>query len=478
MDITDAVSLTNWFPGTTEVMIRQGYTVWASGITGQVETLFSFAGASTTKLFAVAAGSIYDVTSGGTVGAASVTGLTNSRFQYVNMETAGGNFLLAVNGADKMRYFDGTTWTSDGGGTYSVTGSDTSTWIDLTLHKQRLWGIKKNSLIAYYMPTGSIQGAATTFDLSAFFQRGGSLVGVSTWTVDGGQGVDDYLVFMTSRGEVLVYGGNDPLGSWALRGLYRMGAPVGNRAMYKWGGDLLVISQDGLIPLSEAIQSDRTSPKSALSQKIQYAISSAITSYGSNFGWQVMNYPRNNMLILNVPISLGSQQQYIMNALTGAWCNFTGWGANCWALYQDSAYFGGNGFVALAFNGFSDNGSNIVADGLQAFSYFKAPGTRKRFTMLRPMFRATGQPQAQASVNIDFDTNTPAAQITFSPSTFAVWDTSLWDVGLWGGIDIYKNWQGASGTGYSAAPRVTVATQGTDVRWVSTDIVFERGAVL
>jgi hypothetical protein len=476
MASTDAVSLTNWFPATTEVQIRQGYTQWATGISGQVETLFSFAGAATSKQFAVAGGKIYETTAGGAVGAALVSGLTNSRFQYVNMETAAGNWLLAVNGADKMRYYDGTIWTADGG-TYTITGADTSNWIDLTLHKQRLWGIKKNSLQAYYLPTGSIQGAASSFDLSAFFQLGGSLVSVSTWTIDGGQGVDDYLVFASSRGEVLVYGGNDPLGSWAMRGLYRMGSPVGNRALYKFGGDLLVICQDGLYPLSAALQSDRTNAKSAVSSKIQAAVSSAISLYGSNFGWQVLNFPKNDMLILNVPISAG-QQQYVMNTLTGAWCNFTGWSANCWSLYQDNAYFGGNGFVGLAFNGFQDNGSNITADGLQAFDYFRSPGNRKRFTMLRPTFRATGAPNAQASINVDYDTSTPPVTLNFTNSSAGAWDSALWDVGMWGGVDIYKSWQGANTTGYAGAPRVVVVTRGVDVRWVSTDIVYERGSIL
>ncbi len=477
MDATDAVSLTNWFPSTTEVMIRQGYTKWATGIPATVETLFSFAGSSTVKQFAVAGGSIYDTTSGGAVGAAVVSGLANSRFQYINMETAGGNFLMAVNGADKMRYFDGTTWSADGG-TYTITVADTSNWIDITLHKQRVWGIKKNSLTAYYLPTGSIQGAASTFDLSPFFQLGGSLQSVSTWTIDGGQGVDDFLVFATSRGEVLVYGGNDPLGSWAMRGLYRIGSPVGNRCMYKFGGDLLVICQDGVFPLSKAIQSDRMDLKQAVSAKIQYAMSNAITSYGSNFGWQLLNFPKNNMLILNVPAGTDVQQQYVMNTITGSWCNFTGWGASCWALYQDNAYFGANGFVGLAFSGYADNGSNITADGLQSFDYFKSPGNRKRFTMLRPIFRATGTPNAQASINVDYDTATPPITLAFSTSTSGSWDSGLWDVARFGGLDVYKNWQGANTSGYSGAPRVVVVTKGTEVHWVSTDIVMERGGIL
>jgi hypothetical protein len=134
--------------------------------------------------------------------------------------------------------------------------------------------------------------------------------------------------------------------------------------------------------------------------------------------------------------------------------------------------------VGLAFNGASDNGGNIQADALQAFDYFGSPGNRKRFTMLRPIFRASGIPSAQASINVDFDIATPAATISFSASTSARWDVSLWDSGRWGGLEIYKNWQGANTTGYSGAPRITVIGNGVDVSWVSTDIVYERGNVL
>src|SRR6185503_17853958 len=109
----DAVSLTNFYPATTDVMVRNGNTHFATGISGQVETLFNYSGGATKKLFAVASGSIYDITAGGAIGAASVTGLTNSRWQYVNNTTTGGSYLQAVNGADKMRVFDGTTWHKD-----------------------------------------------------------------------------------------------------------------------------------------------------------------------------------------------------------------------------------------------------------------------------------------------------------------------------------------------------------------------------
>ena len=115
---------------------------------------------------------------------------------------------------------------------------------------------------------------------------------VATWTIDGGQGVDDLLVFVTSWGEVIVYKGTDPssASAWALVGIWQIGAPVGRRCFMKYAGDLLIICQDGVYPMSGALQSSRVNPKVALTNKIQLAVSEAVTSYGSNFGWQLIQF--------------------------------------------------------------------------------------------------------------------------------------------------------------------------------------------
>ncbi|MBV5268006.1 MAG: hypothetical protein JZU67_05800, partial [Burkholderiaceae bacterium] len=125
MDPLDAVTLTNFWPGTNSVILRNGYTKYATGITGVVQSLFAYSSGTSNKLFAVAVDSIYDVTAGGAVGAASVTGLSNAKFQYINITTTGGSYLMCVNGADKLRTFDGTSWHTDGDGApYDITGVD------------------------------------------------------------------------------------------------------------------------------------------------------------------------------------------------------------------------------------------------------------------------------------------------------------------------------------------------------------------
>jgi hypothetical protein len=113
MPPTDAPILENWWPTTTDVMIRKGYSQWATGLPGTVDTLFDYNSQTGSKLFAVTStGSIYEVTSTGAVGAPAVTGLSNGQWQYVSYTNSGGSFLLAVNGTDWMLRYNGTTWVS------------------------------------------------------------------------------------------------------------------------------------------------------------------------------------------------------------------------------------------------------------------------------------------------------------------------------------------------------------------------------
>lgn len=483
MPITDSPNIVNFFPLTTEIALRKGYSRYATGFSGQVDSLMAYYGGNTNKFFAVSSGNIYDISTAGAIGAPVVSGLTNSRWNYTNISTAGGTFIMCANGADKPRLYNGTTWTAiDAASTPSITGVTTTLLRNTTLFKTRLFFIENNSLRAWYLPVNSVGGAASQIDVSAIATKGGFIVDHSTWTIDAGQGVDDYYTMVTSRGQVIIYQGTDPssASTWALKGVWDLGTPVGNRCLYKMGGDVLYISQDGLVPLSGALQSSRVNPRVAITDKIQFAVSSAVSSYGSNFGWDLLYYAPENMLILNVPIGEGSgQEQYVMNTISMSWSKFTGWEANCWELYNDLPFFGGNGFVGKAWDTNSDNGSNINAVCIQAFSKFGSAGKLKRWTMAKPIFRANGTPSVGMSMNVDFDLNNSTQSLSFTPNNNGLWGTGLWDVATWGGdFNIIQNWQSFFGIGYYGAPQLNIASQGVDVRWVSTDIVYETGAVI
>jgi len=295
MPPTDARFLENWFPSTSDVVIRSGYTAFATGLPGQVETLANYSSGTQSKLFAWSGSGIYDVTAGGAVGAPAVTGLTNARWETTNMANSGGNYLYAVNGVDKPRLYDGTTWTAiDGASTPAITGVTTTTLSNVFLFKHRIWFTQNGTLNAWYLPTDAIGGAATSFSLQGVATKGGYLMAIASWTIDAGYGVDDLLVFATSMGEIIVYKGTDPASAttWALVGVWELGSPIGRRCFMKYAGDLLLICQDGLLPMASALQSSRLNPKVALTNKIQYATSAAISAYSANFGWELLYFPR------------------------------------------------------------------------------------------------------------------------------------------------------------------------------------------
>ena len=119
MPIESAIILDNWFPETDKVQVRRGYTEHATGMSGSVESLIEYIPTTGVgQLFAANGASIYNVSTGGAVGAAVVTGLSNAKFQYTQMGTAANQFVFLVNGADAPRLYNGTAWTT----TPAITG--------------------------------------------------------------------------------------------------------------------------------------------------------------------------------------------------------------------------------------------------------------------------------------------------------------------------------------------------------------------
>jgi hypothetical protein len=557
MAATDAVTLTNWFPTPTDVTLRKGYTKYSTGITGEVNSLMNYAGPSTQTLFAAAGSSIYNCST--STASVAATGLTNSKFQHVNVTTAGGSFLVACNGADAVQIYDGTAWfkvattttaqtissitnstttatlttasahglvtgnrvtitgataaayngtfvitvtgtttftytmlSNPGGnasvvGTYSVigiTGVNSNTFVNVNLFKNRLYFTQINTLKCWYLDVNSIGGAANPLDFGSIARNGGFLQAMGTWTLDAGQGADDYAVFVTNMGEVIVYNGTDPVSAttWALKGVWQLGQTFNRRCFFKWSGDLLLLTQDGLVPLASALQSSRLDPRVNLTDKIYFAVSLAATNYYDNFGWQINYFASENMLILNIPIT-GGTQQFVMHTITKSWANFTGINAICFETSGKAGmYFGANGFVGKFYDGLSDSGSNITATSQQAYSYFETPGQLKRYTMVRPILQSSGGvPGVFVGLSVDFDTQSQLGAVTFNPGNASTgsWDSAVWDTAVWaGGLVTTKIWQGVTGIGFAASINLNVASQNIELHWASTDYVMEAGGVL
>lgn len=475
MKATDAVILENWWPTPADVQVRKGYVPWCTGFANPVETLLRYAPTSGSyKLFAAAGGSIFDATFQGAVGAAVVTGMSSAQWQHTNIATPGGSFLWMVNGLDPAQMYNGTAWSVP-----AVTGVTTSNIANLCVFGNRLFMVEKSTLKVWYLPVQSIAGAATAFDLATIFGRGGYLMAMGTWSVDAGNGMNDMAVFVSSEGEVAIYQGVDPA-SWTKQGVYFVGRPIGRKCLTKFAGDCLLLCEDGLFPLSKALQSSTIDRSVSVTDKIQEAIAAQTTSFSGNYGWQTTIFPDASQLWLNVPTGNLNNFQFVQNTITGAWTTFTGMNARCWEVTGQSIFFGGTNAVYRAWTGQFDDGAQIQADALPAFQDFRVRARSKYFTMVRPSITTDGAPSILFGLDLDFLDTPATGALSYAPPTNGmVWGSMVWGTMMWGGsLRQISNWQTVGGVGYYAALRLTVQANGSQVKWNATDYVYQAGGVL
>jgi hypothetical protein len=410
-----------------------------------------------------------------------ISGATESNYN--------GTYSITVTGASAFTYTMATAPAANASvvGSYTVlgiTGVNSNVFVNVNMCQNRLFFVQKDSMTFWYLNVESIGGAALDFPLGAIARSGGFLQAMGTWTLDAGYGVDDLSAFVTSMGEVIVYKGTNPSSAdaWSEVGVWQLGQTFSRRCFFKFGGDLLLLTQDGLVPMSGALQSSRLDPRIYLTDKIFFAVSQAATIFYASFGWQINYFASENMLILNIPTGNG-YEQYVMHTITKSWARFTGVNAICWEVSgNNKIYFGANGYVGEFYSQLSDNGSNIVATAQQAYSYFDSRGQLKRFTLVRPILQTdNGLPTVLCGISTDFDTVPLTNQIAFNPASLdvGVWDTALWDDANWGGtLTTTKFWQGVTGTGFAGSININVASQGVEFHWASTDYVMENGGVL
>lgn len=489
-DPQSAVILTNMFPEADAVRARRGHTSFATGMSGAVTSLLRYVPAGTAALFAANGANIYTITAGGAVGAAAVAGLTNAFWQQAMFATSAGQFMVICNGADGVRTYDGAAWVDR---TASITGTSgaVNSFIAVTAHKKRLWFAAVSSMDLWYLSTEAVAGAAIKFPIGSLFKRGGYIMAMGTYSMDAGDGMDDLFVIVTSEGEVALYAGTDPASSftWELVGVYLIGKPLGRRCLFQVGGDLLIINEDGVLPVSKAIKIDRAvAGAQAITASVRQAYVDAVQRSRNVQGWEIVAFPLRNMALLNVPASGSTMtQQFAFNTITGAWGLFTNMSASCWAEFAGALYFGGTDKVFKAEYGANDNGSPIPIVALPAFSHLNAKGRLKQVKDMRFYFStdiAEAAFSAAVAINYQEPTAFTAAATTIS-GTFFTWDVTAWDgPAVWYGEHILADWTGAANLGTVIAPylalNIDADSAGAEFkfRWIATDFIYELGGVL
>ncbi len=345
----------NTFPGVQGCRVRGGRKKVAT-VGARVKSMFTYQSGVVSRMFAATSAAIYDITGliASTVPTAAVSGMASGYWSTVQMGTAGGEFLVAVNGTDTPRTFNGTTWA-----TTAITGVTSSELSYVSKHKSRLWFIQKNSLKAWYLPVDSIAGAAVDLSLAGVMQRGGSLMFIATWSQDAGDGQDDRIVFVSTEGEVAVYQGSNPASAadWSLVGLYNITKPLGPKCHFPAGGDLVIGTETGLIPLSAVTQKDPAAMDvSAMSAAIEQSWRDQVKRRTVDQPMELFKWPRENMLMVSLPHD--QTTSFVANIQTGAWCKYIGWDVQAATVFRDQMYIGDRaGFVYAAEVGGSDEGA-------------------------------------------------------------------------------------------------------------------------
>lgn len=450
------------------------------------------------QLFAAKDSEIFDV-SGGGVGPwtpeAVITG-TSALWTWINFQNVAGSFLLVTNDNGGYGYYNGTSWAMPtmGPGAGQIDGVNPADFVYVMEWKRRVWFVEKESTSGWYLDAEAIVGAATEFDFGVEFHHGGYLVALANWTVDSGSGIDDRLVAVGSQGDIAIYEGTDPddpakfrkIGTWYVGPL-----PSGRRCVSTSGGDVFILTQFGVMPVSR-LQASAHLPvdqQSHISYRIDPLIARLMQLYAAYSGWQITPVAREELLLIQVPPQIQAPGGVFLAYKTTT---------QAWSVLKDTRYadivpidnqlFAGtyDGRVVAAFNGPLDNvliaqpkiGSPIVCQVTPAYQPLTGAGYNKSVHMIRPTFLTVKTPSLTFQILVDYGSPATPSIPTLTGIINSFWDEDLWDEGVWSGLqNTLKEWYGAKGVGFAVTAQLDYACGG-DTLLMSLDFWTEQGGVL
>lgn len=356
---------------------------------------------------------------------------------------------------------------SAAGSTVAITGVTTSTLNQVWLYKSRLFFVEENSQSVWYLPVASIGGAAVEIPLGPIFRKGGEVLFGATWSLDSGSGIDDVCVFVSTNGEIAVYEGNDPSSAldWALRGVYEISRPLNKHSYFKAGGDLAILTEDGIIPISEALQKDRAALQSvAITYPIEDAWKSAIANRTTDFPITPTLWQSQALLLIGVP---GVHSvAYVANARTGAWCRYTGWDVRCGAVSADLLYFGTNaGKVMRGQHSGTDDSAEYTGRYVPKFTD-AGNGGYKVANHAGLTVRAVESPNFRMAAFSNYAIGTYPTSTALVTETGATWGTGVWGTFVWGSSaaeNTFTVWKAVRASGFSLAPAVVVTSNQSSI---------------
>lgn len=492
--------LENFTPTQTGIKIRGGSPRYATIDESNVEpvrSLMAYIGGATRKLFAADETNIFDITSPvdeNTAPTADVTGQTSGYYSYVNFATTGGNYMPCVNGTDELQLYDGSSWTAiNGASTPAITHASVTTdeLSHVSSYRNRLFFTRGGTLYVHYLPVDSIGGALGDINMSGTFKKGGAVHFTATWSLDSGAGLDDKFVVVSTEGEIAVFEGSDPSSSstWNLVGVYEIPPSLGFNAIMKAGGDLVLGTEGGMIPISAAVTKDPAALSlSAISRNIEPTwLTEVVARRG--LPWEIVKWPEKNLAYISQPVVSDANDTgcFVVNLQTGAWSQYSGWDTRCFALHDDQVYFGSNdGTIKKAeVGGWDDVSTPYTAKYAGSWDHLGSIGAVKAIKQARSVWRTANVFSPQMSGSINYALSFPSAPNGVSEAEDSLWDAGLWDEALWDvGQDFYtynSMWVSIGKTGFSFAPQVQVTIGGANTPTAELavfDVTYEEGGLV
>lgn len=464
---TDCIQLDNMIPRPTGLELRAGYTEHAVDLAGPVTSLFGYvAGNDTThKLFGAIGDDIWDVTTSSPVLSQGSTGSTDGQWFTQQFSTGADTFLLAVSpSAGYWTYSTASGWVKRTPTNLPANPKTVVVW------KRRLWFTCENDSNVYYMDTvNAVTGTVVAFPMGAQLRSGGYVAAGFNWTMDAGESVDDYLVFIGTQGDVIIWQGTDPTSSttFGIKGVWYLGpVPVKGTFFTPMGGDVMIVSASGMTLLSQVVNGQfYNNAQNSPASKILPALRPLVDEYRNDAQWAVMPVAKANILVIKPPKVDNTWLWYVMDLATGSWCRFLDIPSNCMATLNGDVYTAddeGNVYRALygETDGVSlagDEGDQIEADVFAAFNAYGIPANLKKWSMVRPSFISSSPPSVKLRINTQYNfTNVEGTPGFQGPGT-SIWDTGQWDVAVWyGATNTYEAWVGSAAMGYIGALRMRV----------------------
>ena len=310
-------------------------------------------------------------------------------FEMVNAD--GEAFLIVLNGEDPPVKFDGSEVTDA-----KISNSDSED-IGSSLSfglafKKRAFFIEKNSLNVHYLAVDEISGTATRFPMQGIFSRSSSLSFGGSFSTDSGSGIDDYIVFVTNEGEVAIFSGSNPgdANDFKLQGVFDIGSPLSAYAHFSVGGDLIIGTTQGLVPLSAVLQKGVSELRlHSLSERIKPAINEIVSlaRQTTESHFRMVKSDLMGLGILKPPrVGRARGDLYVVNTETNAWSRVTGWDVLDISVVGDRVFFTDGTGLFEAFVGGRDNGEPIQHRLVTGFDNLGLPGYSKRVHKVRATF--------------------------------------------------------------------------------------------